>query len=84
MRRVVLTSSVAAVRSSGASTPPVNPPLFSEQDWNEVSDWMTGLSPGPGLTEQAHCLSLGARCRAHAHGIRHLATDMPVCVQWSF
>ena len=36
VRRVVLTSSTAAVRFSGASTPPVSPPLFSEQDWNEV------------------------------------------------
>ena len=43
VRRVVLTSSVAAVRSSGSSTPPVNPPLFSERDWNEVRGRMPCL-----------------------------------------
>jgi len=64
VRRVVLTSSVAAVRSSGASTPPVNPPLFSERDWNEVSVRMTGYVLGPGLTQRVHCVSSSACCQA--------------------
>ena len=36
VRRVVLTSSVAAMRSTGTPAPPVNPPLYGEYDWNEV------------------------------------------------
>lgn len=35
--RVVLTSSIAAMRSTATPAVPVNPPLYSEHDWNEVS-----------------------------------------------
>ena len=35
VKRVVLTSSVAAVRSH-TNPKPVNPPLYSDKDWNEV------------------------------------------------
>lgn len=36
LKRVVLTSSIAAMRSSATPAPPVNPPLYGEHDWNEV------------------------------------------------
>lgn len=36
VKRVVLTSSIAAMRSTGTPAPPVNPPLYGEHDWNEV------------------------------------------------
>jgi hypothetical protein len=38
VKRVVLTSSVAAVRSGKSPAAPVNPPLYSDKDWNEVRD----------------------------------------------
>ena len=43
VKRVVLTSSVAAVRSPGFAKPPVNPPLYGEHDWNEVGPAMAKL-----------------------------------------
>ena len=36
VKRVVLTSSVAAIRSHRNTKGPVNPPLYSDKDWNEV------------------------------------------------
>ena len=38
VKRVVLTSSVAAIRSGKSPAAPVNPPLYSDKDWNEVRD----------------------------------------------
>ena len=44
VKRVVLTSSVAAVRSGRSPATPVNPPLYSDKDWNEVRDAPAALT----------------------------------------
>ena len=71
VRRVVLTSSVAAIRSGKSPATPANPPLYSEKDWNEAATLET--EPYPYSKVHAACRLDCAWCTMSADNVVRLS-----------